>query len=328
MAFESEKRVAIAAVREAMQLCEAVRSERVSEDSFAKHDRSPVTVADFGSQAMVLHALADAFPQDKVVAEEESAALRSPDGAALCERVVAYVQRQRAEMSREQVLAAIDRGDHGGGPSGRFWVLDPIDGTKGFLRKEQYAVALGLVENGRVVMGVLGCPQLPNDRVGGDGERGGLCVAVRGEGASLLGEHAAPTPIRVSTNGDSRKAAFCESVEAGHSAHDVSKAIADSLGITRESVRLDSQCKYAVVARGEAEIYMRLPTRADYQECIWDHAAGCMVVEEAGGCVTDIYGQPLDFSQGRTLVQNKGVIATNGLLHEAVIAAIKATGCG
>ncbi len=78
---------------------------------------------------------------------------------------------------------------------------------------------------------------------------------------------------------------------------------------------MDSQAKYAVVARGEADIYMRLPTRADYEEKIWDHAAGVLILLEAGGAVSDIDGVDLDFTRGRTLSANRGILATNGRLH-------------
>ena len=121
---------------------------------------------------------------------------------------------------------------------------------------------------------------------------------------------------------DPSEARFCESVESAHSSHGDAAQIAQHLGITAESVRMDSQAKYAAVGRGEASIYMRLPTRADYQEKIWDHAAGSIVVEEAGGRVTDITGKPLDFTLGRTLKTNRGIVATNGRLHDAVVKAI------
>jgi 3'(2'), 5'-bisphosphate nucleotidase len=84
-------------------------------------------------------------------------------------------------------------------------------------------------------------------------------------------------------------------------------------------VRVDSQAKYAIVAQGEASIYLRLPTRRDYREKIWDHAAGSIMVEEAGGRVSDVTGRPLDFSRGRRLEDNRGVVATNGPIHDAVI---------
>ena len=116
---------------------------------------------------------------------------------------------------------------------------------------------------------------------------------------------------------------MCESVESGHSNHDDSARITELLGIVAEPYRIDSQCKYAAVARGDASIYLRLPTRADYREKIWDHAAGKYVVEQAGGRVTDVTGAPLDFSHGRRLERNLGVIATDGRFHDEVVAAVQ-----
>ena len=130
------------------------------------------------------------------------------------------------------------------------------------------------------------------------------------------------TPVRVTDIVDPARASFCESVESGHSSHGDAARIAELLGVTAPPFRIDSQCKYAAVACGDASIYLRLPTSADYQEKIWDHAAGWIVVKEAGGEVTDIHGRPLDFSAGRTLAENKGAVATNGRLHDRVIAAV------
>ena len=80
----------------------------------------------------------------------------------------------------------------------------------------------------------------------------------------------------------------------------------------------------AAVARGDASIYLRLPTRKGYEEKIWDHAAGYAVITEAGRTVSHVRGNPLDFSIGRTLRDNLGVIVTNGKLHEPVVEAVKA----
>ena len=166
------------------------------------------------------------------------------------------------------------------------------------------------------------------------GARGVIFTAVRGQGAFAVpmdqeGEdHLRSVPIKVSENDDPAAARFCESVESGHSAHGDAAAIATRLGIVAPPVRMDSQAKYGVVARGEAEIYLRMPTRADYREKIWDHAAGALIVEEAGGTVTDITGRPLEFHHGRELSANRGVIATNGRLHSRVIEVLNDAGAG
>ncbi|MBC2592963.1 3'(2'),5'-bisphosphate nucleotidase [Ruficoccus amylovorans] len=316
--------MAIDAVRKAALLCAHVRANLTADGALAKNDKSPVTIADYGSQAVILHLLQAATPDIPVVAEEDADALRADDNAALRAQVFAEVRRILPQLGNPEILAAIDRGNHTGGPAGRFWTLDPIDGTKGFLRNDQYAIALALVEDGQPVMGVLGCPELPCGHEA-TAKTGCLLAACRGEGAWLYpldaGEAA---PVKVSSTADTALACFCESVESGHSRHDWSATVAEKLGITRPSVRMDSQCKYASIARGDADIYLRLPTRPGYEEKIWDHAAGCLVVEEAGGTVTDIRGKPLDFSAGRTLRHNSGVVATNGRWHDQVIAAIQA----
>ncbi|MEM1305276.1 MAG: inositol monophosphatase family protein, partial [Planctomycetota bacterium] len=95
--------------------------------------------------------------------------------------------------------------------------------------------------------------------------------------------------------------------------------------IAAEPVGMDSQAKYAVLAAGGGEMLVRLlsPARPDYREKIWDQAAGSIVIEEAGGRVTDLDGKRLDFSHGRTLAENRGVLATNGHLHEAALAGLR-----
>ena len=129
--------------------------------------------------------------------------------------------------------------------------------------------------------------------------------------------------IKVTDIDNPQRASFCESFESGHSSHSDAARIIEILGVTVPPVRIDSQCKYAAIARGDASIYLRLPTRADYVEKIWDHAAGWIIVKEAGGEVTDVYGNPLDFSVGRTLSRNTGVVATNGKIHSDVISAVR-----
>jgi len=320
MAYEREKAVAIEAAIAAARLCQSVRAD--IPEAMAKSDKSPVTVADYGSQALICRALAAAFPGDPVVAEEDAAMLRQADLAAVLAKVTGYVQASVPEATPEQVTDWIDRGN--GQVAARYWTLDPIDGTKGFLRQDQYAIALALVENGDLKLGLLGCPAL---QLEGMNEPGALFVAVRGAGTVLLplagGE---PQPLRVASADDPSKLRFAESVESSHGDRSRQQAIAQAVGITAESVRVDSQAKYGIVAAGQAALYLRLPSpkSPDYREKIWDHAAGAIVVEEAGGRVTDMYGQPLDFSLGAKLANNQGIVASNGVIHEAVLAALQA----
>jgi 3'(2'), 5'-bisphosphate nucleotidase len=323
-AYAKELSVALKAVQQAAELCQQVRSTLNEQDSVTKGDLSPVTVADFGAQAVVLKALAQAFPEDPVVGEEDADALRAD--AQLSARVLEQVKRILPEATEASVLEAIDRGNHTGGPKGRFWTLDPIDGTKGFLRNDQYAVALALIEDGQVVLGVLGCPALPEVWADPEAPAGCFLTAVKGQGTALYNRFGNPlAAAQASKLTALPKARVCESVESGHSRHDWASEASKALGIVVPSVRMDSQCKYAALARGDAEIYLRLPTRPGYQEKIWDHAAGALCVTEAGGCVTDINGKALDFAQGTTLKTNSGIIASAGIAHHTVVEAVRAT---
>lgn len=263
----------------------------------------------------------------------------------LAEQIYALVKESRLEdaeaeerlggpvKDEEAMLAAIDAGSSAGGDKGRIWALDPVDGTKGFLRGGQYAVCLALIVDGDVKVGVLGCPNLPVDDaaplsadVGGEG-RGVLFAAVQGEGATsrplAKGALAEGKKISMREVEDITQATFCESVEAAHSSHGDQAEIAKRLGITKESVRMDSQAKYGSIARGAGDLYLRLPVRKDYEEKIWDHAAGDLIVREAGGEVTDAEGKRLDFGVGRTLKRNKGVVAAPKGVHGTVLKVVK-----
>jgi len=205
------------------------------------------------------------------------------------------------------------------------------------LRGGQYAVCLALMEDGDVKVGVLGCPNLPVDDAAplaadaGENQtdaegKGVLISAVLGQGAVsralTAGALAESKPIGMRPVTDITQATFCESVEAGHSSHGDQHDISQKLGITKPSVRMDSQAKYASIARGAGEIYLRLPTSKTYQEKIWDHAAGDLIVREAGGQVTDSLGKRLNFSLGRTLADNKGVVAAPKAVHGTVLEAV------
>ena len=169
-------------------------------------------------------------------------------------------------------------------------------------------------------MGVLGCPNLPADVQYPERDIGSLFYASKGNGA-FRWHPDTPTAISVSEH----PFRFCESFEKAHSSHSRAQHIADLVGITAEPIRMDSQCKYALVAQGQAAAYLRL-TKEGYQEKIWDHTAGAIIITEAGGFLSDTEGKPLNFSLGRTLAANKGVIASFGHpFHHQLISACSQT---
>jgi 3'(2'), 5'-bisphosphate nucleotidase len=326
--WQHECDVALGAVREAAILARDIRKQ-IGTEALLKADRSPVTVADFAVQAIVARRLGDAFPGDPVVAEEDSASLRTPQERSTLASVVKAVQRVVPGVDQDDVLAAIDRGT--GSPSERFWTLDPVDGTQGFVRGDQYVVALALIVRGRVKIGMLGCPQLalsPADfRAPADDRQrngGSLVFAVRNQGAfrsPLAGGEF--TRLHVSSRSEPRLARVLRSVERDHIDLAAFNEIFRTLAVEVPPVLMDSQAKHAVIAAGEADLLLRLPARSDFRDKIWDQAAGAIIVEEAGGRVTDVRGADLDFGVGRTLLSNEGCVASNGHVHTPVIEAFR-----
>jgi HAL2 family 3'(2'),5'-bisphosphate nucleotidase len=312
---------ALRAVRQAAVLMRTIQRETVV-SALTKGDKSPVTVADFASQAIIGRILSQSFPNIPLVAEETSTALRKPEGARILEQVTHYTMKVIPDATSETVCEWIDYG--GAEPGKLFWVLDPIDGTKGFLRGDQYVVALALIDDGIPQIGVLGCPNLRNASIPDMDGPGSVILAVRGQGTwstSLTEGDNEWNRISVSTQSDPSMTRLLRSFESSHTNVGQTEELVDWLGVQVEPVRMDSQAKYAVLAAGGGEVMLRLlsPDNPEYREKIWDQAAGSIILEEAGGKITDMTGKPLDFTRGRTLANNRGVLASNGLLHEKVL---------
>lgn len=346
-----------AAVSAASAVCAAVQARLDRYRAISKDDKSPVTIADFASQAVVARALRAAMGDELVLVGEESAAfLRDPAHAAHLEATLDVLKAGAwPDVTAESLCAAIDcgtaeppaprslapAGDSGASEAG-FFTLDPIDGTKGFLRGGQYAVALAYIRSGRPELAVMGCPNLAPDPLGGveaaraegGGPAGCMFSTARGAGQVVQaplgascgrggGELLVSPASRAAFAGARPHPVLAESVESAHSDQSASAVIMRELDPAYELVRLDSQCKYAVVARGQADVYLRLPSRKGYIERIWDHAAGALIAEESGCIVTDVLGRALDFGHGRGLEANLGVVVAPPALHPRVIAAIE-----
>ena len=227
--------LAVAVVRDVVRFMRAAEPD-AARNRLAKADASPVTAVDLAVQAYVASRLAQHFPDDSLVAEEDASALRADTASGVCERVVGLVGQMLPGrgLETEQVLASIDRGR--GACGRRFWTLDPVDGTQGLLRGGQYVIALALLIDGTVQVGIVGCPRLslPNPptvpaaspehavvaAVENDAE-GGVALAVRDRGAwwtSLRGSHLAR--LSVSTESDPAAARTLHSRESRHSDSD------------------------------------------------------------------------------------------------------------
>ena len=304
------------AIRQAAQLCQLVQAQYLVTNTKTAGDRSePVTIADYGAQAILCRALQRHYPDDAVVAEEsgrEFLAVVSAEQRTQVRALLADVLGQ--PVSEDELVSWLDFG--AGKSARRKWVIDPIDGTKGFIAGRHYVIACGLLIDGRLAGGMMAAPGYA------DGE-GALFYTEAGAAwrAPLAG--GAGERIGVSQRRDPAELIAAQSFERAHASKTRMGRAREYAGLGAvEVVELDSMEKYALVACGDADLYMRLPRSGSrYAHKIWDHAAGVALVEAAGGVVTDLDGSALDFSRGETL-PNAGMIVSNGQLHGRVVEAV------
>jgi len=333
----------------AVQLCSKLTSKTQklleSSDQVSKSDDSPVTVADYAAQAVVCYVLEQKYPNVALLAEEDAKALRgdSQEAKGLLDKITEITNEcvfgddTSEYLSGEEVARLIDRGNHEGGSESTFFVLDPIDGTKGFINQRQYAIALGLCEKGKVVGGVLGCPNMPMKKIPEDVDAletekpGVIFAAYKNMGCKYaamdakepLGKDSftatSDQMIKSGKDGARYMESWGDSIVADHA---FTNALSEKVGITRKALRIDSQAKYGSLSRGDAHIYLRFPPKT-YREKVWDHAAGAIIVSESGGVISDAAGEPLEFGKGRFLNINGGIIASaTPELHEQLLKAI------
>ncbi len=240
--------------------------------SFERIEDAPAdisTAADKASQELILDRLSREFPGDGLCAEEAS-------------------ERFATEASG----------------ASRFWVVDPIDGTRGFARKNgEFSIMIALVEGGAPVVGAVHEPAA--DR---------LTWAVAGEGCQVLDRVGAPAAVSA-TRGAPRVLAMSRSQGA-----EGERKLLSGLGAERAIQTYSAGIKLAQVARGEVDLYL-----GDYLTLHdWDVAAGHVLVTEAGGRVTRIDGSQVVYDGSGSSLAGKGIVASNGGVHDAALEAIAA----
>ncbi|MDL1882860.1 3'(2'),5'-bisphosphate nucleotidase [Anaerolineae bacterium CFX8] len=301
------------AVRQAAELCRAVQEMHLAGGEKGGHE--PVTVADYGAQALLCRAISLHFPDDAVLAEEQGGQfveLVSDGEKAQVIRLLSETLGQR--VTEADIVRWLDHGY--GGEAERTWVIDPIDGTRGFLALRNYVIAAGLLVDKRPAGAVIGAPGYPTpDR------RGVLFHAQSGIAYMQPLYGGALKRIRASDRAEPASLRVLESVEKSHASHERMERVRRAAGLEESALeRLDSMEKYARIAAGDAELYLRLPRLFSKRpHMVWDHAAGVALVQAAGGLATDVDGSPLDFTQGRTLANNRGIIVSNGRIHARVL---------
>lgn len=358
---------ALEVVQRACQLCLSVRSGmKRGEGQLDKVDNTPVTVADFGVQALISLELGRLFPNIPLVGEENARQLRSeyeekrassdPKNSLVETIVDALSPVVSRNLDCETVLDAIDRGAQAVNPDQRsYWVLDPIDGTRGFLRggNALYVVGLALVLEGKPVLGVMGCPnvairyssdrsriQMASTYFGcRDDEtyqRGLIMTATLGGGCWVkpITEDSTSIMTEVARSDSIADSWFCISDNEVWSKTLLAQAL-EGKNLEKETQVLPlccgSLCKYFALALGSVSAFL-LQAGPSTPLKVWDHASGVICVSEAGGRVSDLEGTALEslIGNGKDIftVEGGGVFASNKALHDLLLRDIRNQAAG
>jgi 3'(2'), 5'-bisphosphate nucleotidase len=267
--FETELRVVLELARRAGEAALAFYGKPLRVEHKGEFDE-PVTQADRTVNELIVRALRESFPADGVLAEE------STDTA--------------ERLSRERV-----------------WMVDPLDGTKGFIAGTgDFAVQIGLAVEGRAALGVLYAPATDV-----------LYWAARGHGSWVLrptseaeGE-ARPERLRVSGETELSRMSLAESRSHREPKMD---AVVRALGVRAEVRSHSVGIKVGLLVERQADLYIHMSPKTKQ----WDTCAPEAVLAEAGGRMTDIWGGPLQYNTPDVLNRN-GLVASNGAAHERVL---------
>lgn len=283
------------AVRHAATLTVRVQHQFV--ERMNKAGQEPVTIADYGVQAILCRAIGLAYPDDAVIAEESAAEFSRTLSDAQQLQVAELVgDAIGMTVTVSDVVRWLDTGRNHSAES--TWVIDPIDGTRGFLEGRRYVIGVGLLERGRPMGAVIG---LPSDEL----------LLYAWDGIAYAEPLAGGAPYQIFTA--ERSGPLTRPTTNGVFGWGVEKALGGVSAPAKD--RIDAQLEhYALIAQGAADVFICGRCSAK----IWDHVAGVALVEAAGGRVTDFHGKPLDFSQGTTVPQNN-VVVSNGHIHQELL---------
>ncbi|KAK4120409.1 carbohydrate phosphatase [Parathielavia appendiculata] len=358
--YRRELEVAIAAAQTAARISREVLSTAQADATagtfdLVKDDLSFVTVADFAIQALLTRTLQAAFPDDGFIGEESADELRQ--NPKLLARVLAVLAQCASETlfhDANDLCNVIDSCTTliPGASPGRTWVFDPIDGTKTFIRREQYAINIALLdEGGRQVLSVVACPLLAvnhdittplTDTSIDPTGRGSLLYAVRGHGAyirplllpgaadsdnDMINSHTRKLPRHADTatsTTDLRSVTCWTQLDSGLGA--VHQAVASQLSTPFPgSDLLGWVPRWACLALGAANMTVWVYHSRSRRAKIWDHAGAMLLVEEVGGRITDVHGNEIDLTAGRKLERNFGFVAAPTSLHAIVLETVHDT---
>ncbi len=291
----------IAIIKNAINITEWFREEGYQ--SYIKQDKSPVTLADYASQIYIISKLKEIYPNDSIVAEESYS-------SQLNLRPEKIIQNCFNALNLNVKLNFRDILNYRGPKSERQWSIDPIDGTKGYQEGLSYAIGIGLMSNYEKTLSIIGVPNYNEEGVA-------IFVANKNHGAQASYGGKKFVTIKVSEQKNINQSFLCHSL---HYDEPWVMKLAKILGIEK-FIQIDSMAKFCMIADGSAELYLK-PMKMDLSY-IWDFLPGDLLVNEAGGVVTDLNGKPAQYVQNKCVITAPGLISSNGNFHKEILEAIR-----
>lgn len=287
-----------------------------------KVDGTPVTAADFAIQAFVSSQLAEAFPEDRFMGEEDASDLREDRRLMKTSKKMAEELMEVETWEEDGFLAAIDAGvEEPRGKDERVWILDPIDGTKGLVTGKQYIVGLALTIAGKAVVAVMGNPGVAPEvmvavkgqglRYWSAGKNGPKCIDIPRESKWNLCSNDFSKLVPEATGWTGWGLDGTEAAKAGRDYPPYLLSRPMYIGsplpfgplCPPSEICCGAQVKYFAVARGEFAGFIQFQTSLKS----WDHAPGVLCVEESGGIALDAEGNDVVFT-GREFEVKKGIV--------------------
>jgi 3'(2'), 5'-bisphosphate nucleotidase len=272
--------------------------------SFQKEDDSPVTIADYASQIYIINKILEQFPEDQIIAEEE-------DNSFIDNKVKRLISSCYESLNIgeniniEKTLFVKDNKK-----TPRQWTVDPIDGTKGFQKGLSYAVGIGFMINSDPKMCAIA---VPNYKKFGKA----IFIAEKDNGSRFAINTSEFKKIKVSHQSQLKQAKLCHSL---HYDEPWVMDFASRAGIAN-FIQIDSMAKFCMIADGTADLYVKPMNKS--RSFVWDFLPGILLVQEAGGIVTDLRGNKIEFINDKCIISAPGLIASNSIIYDDIITKLK-----
>ncbi|MBY9002501.1 MAG: hypothetical protein KGD73_00870 [Candidatus Lokiarchaeota archaeon] len=292
-----ELKAAIEIVNTASKITEWFR--QVGFQSYQKEDDSPVTIADYATQIFIINKIMEQFPSDQIIAEEDDNSFLNHDAR---KSISSCYETLNIGENIDIGKSLMKKDKY----SERQWTVDPIDGTKGYQKGLSYAIGIGFMIKSNPKICTI---SVPNYKKFGKA----IFIAEKDNGSKIAINNSEFISLSVSNQSYLKQAKMC------HSLHYDEPWVMDFAARAEITnfVQIDSMAKFCMIADGTADLYIKPMNKS--RSFAWDFLPGTLLVQEAGGTVSDLQGNRIEFNDDKCMVSAPGLIASNSIIHDEIL---------